>query len=312
MNNNEKPTNSPGIIIMQWLSYAFWGWLILSLIWLMSIILSNAILGDPVYEAVPYAIAASVVLLPIAFVCDFFYRKYEPTKKSGIAMVIMVIHAVIFALLGIGALIIAVFTMVNASITTSGSIDTHLVTIFTSLLATAMYGATFLRTLNPFKSSKPSLIYGLSMLLLTVTLIIFAIAGPLAKSYTSRDDRRIDSALRTADNAITSYVGSNNELPASLDILNFEDDNSTASDVVADGLIEYIPEGKVEDKSMNSRSIHRYQLCANYKSSTIKSGSSSNKEPRQSDEYSTYLSIKPHAAERVCYKLQTSSYLYDY
>ena len=46
----------------------------------------------------PYAVAAVLVLLPVSFITDFFYSKREPGKKTGAATIVMVIHAVLYAL----------------------------------------------------------------------------------------------------------------------------------------------------------------------------------------------------------------------
>lgn len=304
----QKPTNSPGVVIMQWLSYAFWGWLIIALIWLMSVILMNAILGSDVHTVVPYAIAAGSVLLPIAFFCDFFYRKYEPAKKAGAAMVIMVIHAVIFALLGIGALITAVFTGVNASLATTSSFDVHLVTILTALLATGLYTGAFIRTLNPFKGNKVSLTYGITMLILTLILIGLSIAGPLAKSYATRSDRLTNETLQSVESAISRYVNLNGTLPKDIKSLDYPQPDTI--DAINQSNIEYINEGKVKaNSSSSSRSVYRYQLCATYKHDSPDSSYSRPSYPRDSD-YSTYLSTNDYKAGRNCYKLETSSYDY--
>ncbi|MGH7250207.1 MAG: hypothetical protein ACREGC_04480, partial [Minisyncoccia bacterium] len=105
--------NTPNVIVMQWLTYAFWGWTALSLSILTGIVLANFINKADMGSFTPYAIAAVLVLLPISFVCDYFYSKHEPGKNTGSAMVVMVIHAVLFALFGVGALIGIVFSLVQ-------------------------------------------------------------------------------------------------------------------------------------------------------------------------------------------------------
>lgn len=296
--------STAGILVLQWLTYAFWGWLIIALMWLMTVVLTNAILDEPVTGMIPYAIAASVVLLPLAFFTDFFYRKHEPLKKAGGAVVIMVIHAVLFALLGIISLIVTVFTGLNIAIDT-GDVDGKVIALSTAGFAALLYVATFLRTLNPFKSRKPLTIFSIFMLAITVILLIFAIAGPLAKSFATRTDRLIEQNLSSVQTGIDSYIEANNALPASLNDVTFN--NADAKQLVDDGLVEYKPEAKVTELTRNGSSTeHRYQLCVEY---TATSGSEySRSNYRSINEYTSYASTTPHDAGEVCYKLKATTY----
>src|ERR1700722_14381258 len=81
---------------------------------------------------------------------DFSYSKREPKKKEGAAMVVMVIHAVLFALIGIGAVIYAVFSFVSL-VTSSGSHNSAYVSLWSSILIAVFYAATFIRALTPAK-----------------------------------------------------------------------------------------------------------------------------------------------------------------
>lgn len=292
-----KPAeNTPGVIILQWLSYAFWGWLILALIWLMSVIFVNAILGESVSDTIPYAIAAGVVLLPIAFLTDFFYRKHEPSKKVGVAMVIMVIHAVLFALLAIIALISTVFNSLSALIETSSNVDNQLVVIFTSAGATLLYAATFIRTLNPFKTKKPIYIYSFAMVAITVSLLVLAVVGPLVQTFATKDDRRLEQNLSSVSRGVNEYIQTNEKLPANLDEVNFSDEE--ADQLVQDGLVVYKAGTGIVSSYRSDQIEYRYQLCATFKEKDSSSYSSPS-----SDEYSSYLSTSGHGKGQVCYKL---------
>jgi hypothetical protein len=297
-----KPeANTPGVIILQWLSYAFWGWLILALIWLIGVILANAILGTSVPEIVPYAIAAGVVLLPIAFLTDFFYRKHEPAKKTGVAMVIMVIHAVLFALLAIVSLIVTVFNSLNALIETSNSIDERLVIIFTALTATLLYAATFIRVLNPFKANRPVVVYSAAMATLTLVFIALAIVGPLVQALTTKDDRRIEQNLPSISQGVNDYVQTNEKLPADLSDITFSNDQATL--LVEDGLVRYSAQKSV----VNGYSVeHRYQLCVTFKEKDT-SGYTSYTSNSANNDYPNYLSVSGHAKGEVCYKLSETT-----
>jgi hypothetical protein len=296
--------NTSGVIILQWLSYAFWGWLILGLIWLLSVILINALLDRPVSDVVPYAIAASVVLLPIAFVTDLFYRKHEPITKVGGAMVIMVIHAVLFALLGIVSLIVAVFNGLNAAIETSGNSDAQLVVMFTALGATVLYAAAFVRTLNPFKSKKPLLVYSVAMTSVTILLLALAIAGPFVQTIATRDDRRIEQNLPSVSQAVRSYIEANEKLPANLSDIRLDDDES--EQLVKDGLVTYKAENSVPSTESPRNIEHRFQLCVSYKQADKSNRSYGSSYAENKDDYTAgYLNTYGHGKGNVCYKLST-------
>ncbi len=302
-----KPQSSTGgVLVLQWLTYAFWGWLIVGLIWLVSVILTNAIVGQSVGEIVPYAIAASVVLLPLAFISDLFYRRFEPIRKTGAAMVIMLIHAVGFALFGIGALIVSVFTGLNALINTADSDKVTSDVVLTAAIATLLFAAAFLRTLNPFKKKLGATIYGFSMLGLTVLLLIIAVVGPVLTTISTRDDKRTEQALQSVENGIQSYVTRNDKLPENLSDISIRSD--VADDLIKDNKIEFKSDGTATDVNRNNiRTTFRYQLCVNYDKASEASSSYDNYSYGDSDDggYNTYLKTTPHDAGRVCYKLRT-------
>lgn len=293
-----KPeANTPGVIILQWLSYAFWGWLVVAVIWLLSVVLINAILGDSISSTVPYVIAAGVVLLPIAFITDLFYRKHEPVKKTGVAMVIMVIHAVLFALLAIAALIVTVFNSINALIETSTSIDGQVVIIFTAAGATLLYAAAFIRTLNPFKSKKPAFIYSMTMVAATVLLLVLAVVGPLVQALATKDDRRIEQNLPAVSQSINDYISNNEKLPTDLSQIELKDDQANL--LVKDGLVDYKAEKGVASMYSQNTIEYRYQLCVTFKAKDTTGYTRTT----PAGEYSSYLSVSGHDKGQVCYKL---------
>jgi len=299
-----KEENTPGVIILQWLSYAFWGWLIVVLIWLLSIILVNLILKDPVSGAIPYAIAAAIVLLPIAFLTDFFYRKHEPLKKTGIAMVIMVIHAVLFALLAISALIVTVFNSLNILVDVSqGAASALTIILLSAAASTVLYTAAFLRTLNPFKSKKPVLIYGFAMAGVTILLIALAIAGPFVRAFSTVNDRRIEQNLSSVSQGINSYIEENKQLPSNLGDIEYTNDD--AKSLIEDGLVTFKADKSVTNINAPLETEYRYQLCVTYKEESNSRYSQST--PRIGSTYSSYLSISGHPKGEVCYKLGTST-----
>lgn len=296
--------SSAGILVLQWLTYAFWGWLVLALLWLMGVVLANALLDEPSTDMIPYAIAASIVLLPLAFVTDLFYRKHEPLKKVGGAAIIMVIHTVLFALLGIISLIVTIFTALNMVIEVNDT-EEQLVTIGTAGFATLLYAGAFVRTLNPFKNTKPLFIYSLVMVGLTAILMLFAIVGPLAKSVATRSDRLIEQNLSAVENTISTYAREEGALPNSLDDVTM---SGEAQQLIEQNLVEYKKEGTVTVPAAGSVATeHRYQLCVTY---TASNNYGYARDYQLEDEYTDYASTSNHDAGRTCYKLKATTYDY--
>ena len=199
------PTN-PLTIILQWLTYAFWGWTVLVLSVLTSIVFSRLINGDDTSSFNYYIISAALVLLPISFVCDFFYSKEEPKKKTGAAMVVMIIHAVLFALFGIGALIFAVFSFVTL-FTNTGSNGPIIAALLSALIITVFYGATFIRTLNPAIVSWIPKVYRIIMLVIIGIFIILGFTKPTFHSTPKTVGSNPPSSTSTP---LTSSTPSNN------------------------------------------------------------------------------------------------------
>lgn len=305
------PTHSSaGSLVLQWLTYAFWGWLILALIWLVTIVLVNAILDEPVTGMVPYAIAASLVLLPLAFFTDRFYAKQEPVKKIGGEAVIMVIHAVLFAILGIIALIVTVFTALSFTINITGASesDSQLVALLITGFTTLLYAAAFLRTLNPFQNKKPVRIFRLSMLGLTILLLVLALVGPLAKGFATRNDRLIEQNLSYVESSISSYIQDNEKLPDSLN--DVKPTSEEAEQLIKDNLVTYKKDPAVTKENLLKTSTtteHRYQLCVVYAEASKNSDRYPMSYQINKKEYATYLSTSNHGKGEVCYKLQTTT-----
>ncbi len=302
-----ESSNSGGIIVLQWLSYAFWGWLIIGLIWLCTIILINAIVGSSVSAALPYAIAATIVMLPIAFLCDFFYRKHEPVKKTGAAMVVAVIHAVIFALLGIGSLITSVFLILSMGIDVRSDLKGVTVGTLTAAFATLLYAGAFIRTINPKGGKRIPVIYSIAMLGVSVLLFIFAIAGPLVTSIATRGDRQIEIGLEYVKQGVDSYIDAHQSLPKSLNDITVN--NETGKTLLLDNKVRYTAEGAHPLTQANGNIGYRYQLCVTYKAaaSNDTTSYSSDYGPAK-DDYTYYLNVNGHGAGNVCYKLEYTVY----
>ncbi|MFZ1360673.1 MAG: hypothetical protein WAS27_01405 [Candidatus Saccharimonadales bacterium] len=321
MSRAQSTAVSAGVVILQWLTYAFWGWTLLSIIWLLFIVWANLLTVMDTSDMVPYAIAATIVLLPISVVCDVLYGRKEPAKKTGASMVVMVIHAVLFALCGIGLLISAVLTLVQMMIGSVDSSGFQQVWLATSLIATVLYAVTFLRTLNPSPKLRMRVLYPSGMAVVTIVFIVLGFIGPVAQASLTRDDRALDGAVVTVSQGINDYVRDHGELPRQLSDIQLIDRNERDSDVINKGLIDYRTEGPVVQaptkgialeeteriQSAIARTEYRYQLCVEYKAAD-RYNSSSRSFERNNQTYSSYLSTYGHPAGKVCYKVQTNNY----
>ncbi len=292
--------------IFQWLSYAFWGWLTIAVLWLVGITLSYLLTGASTGSVVPYSIAAIVVLLPFAFVVDLFYRRREELRKKGAASVLMVVHAVVFAITAIGTLIGAVFLglgMLLGDIDSSGS--GQIVALCVLITAALLFGVLFVRVTNPFKTLGYAKFYALGMLAITIVLIIAAIAGPAVRSFQLRGDKRIETTLYSVQDAVNNYIEENKALPDTLDSLRYSSER--AEELVKDDLVEY---KKDTPETTETAQEYRYQLCVTYTDEArgeYTPYSAYNEyydDLEPSSGYRENLNVSTHPAGDVCYKLK--------
>lgn len=319
-NNNTAPLpahvseNSAGTIVLQWLTYAFWGWTLLAVNTLILMVMFSLLKHVDLSSVIPYAIASTFVLLPISLVCDFFYGKREPVKKTGPAVLVMVVHAVIFALFAIGSLIAGVFNIVQMMVSSVSDPESMTAWIISFGICTLLYGFTFLRTLNPLPSLRLPRVYPIVMSVVIVGFIIAAFIGPVANSAKTRDDRDIDANLYNVSSAIDEYIAKNHKLPTSLDDVTLED---AAGVIVKKGLVTYIKEDRssvsksgevISDSDSEIETVYyRYQLCVDYKEKDASNGIyRSYRTSTGATEYNAYPDTTNHPAGKVCYKLESS------
>jgi len=171
--------------VLQWLTFAIMGWTILAISILIATVLAYYIIGSGNGVFTPYAIASVIVLLPIALALDFVYSKRETEKKTGGTAVVMVIHAVLFALFGVGALVAIVFSVV--SVFTGATDAKHAaVTGSSAAVILVLYVAIFLRTIRP---NRPRWLHRVAILVLLVVATVttaIGIAGPIATTGATR------------------------------------------------------------------------------------------------------------------------------
>ncbi len=311
-----QTSHSAGVIVLQWLTYVFWGWTVLATIWLVYIVIANLILQTDLTAFIPYVIAAVSVLLPLSFVCDLFYARKEPEHKSGVATIVMVIHAVIFAVFGIGVLISVVLTLVQMFISDSSDTKTSLTVLITLSISALLYGATFFRTLNPTPKIRVSLFYRLFMAVVLAVFIIMAFVGPVARSLATRNDRLIVAHIGDVNDGVQHYIETNRKLPTSLNDLALSPE---AKVLVDKELVKFKPAdqqtvidqngntgSKVQVQSFVVSTDYRYQLCATYKEAAGNGVVSTSIYDKDADGYQSYLSVYDHPAGEVCYKLLMS------
>lgn len=313
---NAKSAHNPILIVMQWLTYAFWGWTAIAILVITSMIFSYFMLSADVADALPYSIAAVLVLLPISVVCDIFYSKKEPEKKIGAASVIMIIHAVIFALCCVASLVVIVLNLVKLLISSSDSTSAQ-VFIYCALIMFAVYAVLFLRTILPGRLFWMRRLVIIFMIAVAGTMTVISFVGPIANTMLTRNDVLIDNNILAVTSAIDSYTQDNNKLPDTLADISLTGD---AKKLVSDNLVTYKNDGRYLDGTDSSYSkVYHYQLCVTYakadesKYGTYGDTGFSAESIRINNDYSSYLSTSGHPAGEVCYKVssETNDYIYS-
>lgn len=303
-------------LVLQWLTYAFWGWFALAMLWLSAVVYAFLVSGSDSNDwtgIVSYPIASVLVLLIVAAIVDFFYRRREPAKKEGFATAVMVIHTVIFALCGIGALVASVFAGINLVLSeTPSASDGIRVVLFTALTMVPIYALLIARATLVAKWRRIPM---LTTIILSVGAAVFigiGVFGPVMKSVVTRQDRQVTSALNSIVYAVNSYDQENDKLPETLDGLDFNTydstDTNTIRSLLAKGVITYKPNTKQGTKpsaqdTYSTRTVHYYQLCA-----TFTSAQTSPYTTYSSTGYSESISAQYHKKGEQCYSVKTNSY----
>lgn len=283
-------------------------------------LLNHYILGTDTSDVIPYSIASVLVLFPISVICDFMYRKKEPAKKTGAYSVVMVIHAVIFALSFVGALVTLVLSLINSLIETRNSSQVQ-IWIYSAIIMVVVYAVLFFRTIIPEKLFKFRFYTVIFMSLISIALVTIGFAGPVVDTMRTKNDRLIVENMSDVVDGISEYVNRNDNLPNSLENITLGED---AKVLVSNNLVKYIKEGKSTDYDNDygyekdeysyygTKTSYKYQLCVNYvkKSTDNEYGRynymSDYNEILKSDgddDYSIYANTYSHPEGEVCYKL---------
>jgi hypothetical protein len=305
------------LAVLQWLSYALWGLTVIAISVMAVAVLSFFITGSSIGDSINYSMAAVFVLLPLSLIFDLMYIKNEPETKSRISSVITIIHAVIFALLGVGSLIAIAFSIVSLIVSSSGH-DSIMVTLYSSLIIAFLFLLLFLQTVLPKSYTRVRYLFILVMLISVVTVCVYAITGPVADAQLTRNDNLIETNLPTVGDAVNTYASDNDKLPPGLVSLDLTGD---AKVLVTNKLVTYIQDNPPISNYDTSSKTFYYELCVTYKKASsdqyatpvyatgaTSSSSASSSYVSADDGYSTYVSTTPHPAGYKCYKLTTDDY----
>ena len=299
----EKPKiereNSTATLTIQWLSYAFWGWLALSLTWLSAIVFNffvdSASNASDIGDSIIYPVSATIVLLIICVITDFFYSKREPVKKEGSANLLMIVHTVIFSLLAVAAAITAVFSVLNIIINASSTGPT--IALLTALTVLLFLLALLFRIVLAGKVKHSRKIGWSAMGVIVVAILAAAIIGPVSYTATTKVDRERERAIQEISYQIDNFVNIKNRLPESLSELgsvNNGDKSKVVRDAIKNNTITYtiIEEGA------------KYQPCTSYDKDTL---GWSNSNQGLDNEYSSYeLYNAYHPKGKHCYNIRVS------
>ena len=171
-----------------------------------------------------YPLASVIIMYLIALATDIFYSKREPVKKTGGANVIMLLHVVPFILIGIGALVTIVFSLIRMLLNSDpvANIDGPIKVMLVAAIVVVLFGLTAVRALYGGKKNLRFAIWGV-FTLFAVGFIIAGIAGPAAESLRTKEDRLVEQALPSLSSDIREYTSINDKLPASLSDVTHED-----------------------------------------------------------------------------------------
>ncbi|MES2876244.1 MAG: DUF2304 domain-containing protein [Patescibacteria group bacterium] len=330
---SELPHAGPGLMVLQWLTYAFWGWTVLSLSGLVLLVVNQlmtkigsdgASMGYWFGGGIAYLLAAVLVLFVIALICDIFYSRAEKkhARSSG-TNVIMIIHAVIFALFGIGALIMSVFGVVSLMIADTTDAASTISTIISGAIIFVLYGLTLLRTLRPSFVKGVVPMYWGAMTLAIIVSVILGVVGPAATARLQSQDLAVEQGLPGVARAINDYTDENSKLPATLSDLDssLSDSgyNEEANELIEKDSVRYTPGERIVGTEQNVAmfspgsqlggtvaTAYGYTLCVTYKAADDSGVYNSSPYTPEGQKYPTSIETYGHRAGEVCYDLQTA------
>lgn len=113
------------VLVLQWLAYALWGMFVASLMWLAGVVFASAIIESsrPASgDLLAFSLSATLVSLLLASLADYWYSRYEPALKVGVARVVMLVHVVLFTLAGVALAIAISYNLLSSLVGASGGV----------------------------------------------------------------------------------------------------------------------------------------------------------------------------------------------
>lgn len=258
-------------------------------------------------NSIIFVIAGAFVLLPLALTFDHFFSRHERDQKTGIGMVLMVLHAVLAALIAVGGLATAVFAVVSMAVFTDNPSD--LIPVLTSALATlVLFGLIFVRIMRPVTKSRLRVIVRSLLLLLVSGVLVWAIAGPAAQVVTRQQDDRTLRALQNVDYAIMSYMSREAALPEKLqDAVGSNGFDKIGADAikrsVEDGRLTYTP-NVLEPTVVEGVTTRYYEVCATFDFADDSRNQYTFAIPRDERGFAAGLDNISTEAGETCYKMK--------
>jgi hypothetical protein len=318
----ESSRSSGGVLVLQWLTYAFWGWTALALGWLAAVTIGYFIAGNTssVASALAYPLASVIVMLVIALVCDIVYARHEPAQKHGGANAIMLVHVVLFVLLAVAAAVTAVFALISLLLSTdpTSGTDGQMITAWTCLVVIVAFGLTAVRALFGGKRTVLRIIHWILMTVVALALIGSSLVGPVAGAQLTKDDRLIEEGLPVLQQAVSEYVEEHKALPSNLAAAEDASTSSTAASaaLVSRNLVTYTPNVREATKNDSYGTLYDgyeygttyyYQMCVTYKQEKKADGYyATDSVSSSAGKYDSYLYISSHKKGEVCYDLKAT------
>lgn len=310
----KEPISTPAFVTMQWLSYAFWALASIAIVYLVSVITNYVLNVDTTVttEAVAYAVAASFIVLPLAFTLDVFFSRHEDDNKSNASSVVMVVHAVGFAVISVIALITAVFNLINMVLNDYD--DKGLwIAVVAAVTTCVLFGILFIRTIKPELFPRLREYYRYLILALILIAGFWAIFGPGAKALDTKQSRGVRDSMMQITSAVDNYVTSNGTLPKDIDAMMsagyYFGDVSTSQmkDYIVRGVLSYEPNTKAFTEADGVKTFY-YKICGTFDRDLMMGGGMTNMMARE-DGYYNSLDLGNVTAGTHCYDMATGSFL---
>ena len=300
-------SNSPAVAIFQWLTYAFWGWTAALTAALVTIVANFVLDGysSDVASSI-LIIVAVVVLLPLALIFDHVFSRHERDHKTGIGMLLMVLHAVIFALVAVGGLATALFSGVSA-ILFSDDINGNLTALATAATVMVLFGLIFLRIMRPVTKSGLRTVVRSVLLLIVGAALVGAIVGPAAQAVVRQQDERTLRALQNVDFVIGNYVIKQKSLPDTFQDAARETSDDTSREAIerslTDGRLTYTANIREPLKAEFETTLY-YEVCATFDFADKDRGQFSFGLKADNDGFTQGITDISRDAGQTCYSLK--------